>query len=188
MDVKIEYQFANRYQIEETYLRFFERRFISTDNPNPNPTNSDVNPTPSAPELSGLHAGKADEAPLSEEEARVLAQRFADVIPENMFALAQVQGYLLTKKMEPRGAVDGAQEWVDKEIEDRRKLEELKEARRAKRKERKEAAQGDQAETKVSPPVPSQAAQLQMMQGLVRARSSGRSMPMPMTPSTFAYN
>ncbi|OCB90787.1 P-loop containing nucleoside triphosphate hydrolase protein [Sanghuangporus baumii] len=151
MDVKVEYKFATRYQIQETYLRFFERRFVSSDEH----TNLDVNPSvlvpPPRPALSGLHS---DEPPLSEGEVRSLAQHFADAIPEDMFALAQIQGYLLTKKMEPRGAVDGAPDWVEKEIEGKRKLEELKEKRRQQRKEMKAAAPAAQANLPIPIQVP----------------------------------
>ncbi|KAL5495826.1 hypothetical protein ACEPAI_1290 [Sanghuangporus weigelae] len=158
MDVKVEYKFATQYQIQETYLRFFERRFVSSDkhaNPDVNPS---VSVPPPRPALSGIHS---DEPPLSEDEAHSLAQRFADAIPEDMFALAQIQGYLLTKKMEPRGAVDGASDWVEKEIEEKRTLEELKEKRRQQRKEVKAAAPAAQANMPIRsipiqlpPPIP----------------------------------
>lgn len=131
MDVKLEYKLATRPQIYHTFLRFFEKRFISA-NDNPRPA--------AAPSF-------VKEAPiLTEEETLALADKFADAIPETTFSLAQVQGFLLTKKTDPIGVVEGVTAWVEGELEEKRKLEELKNKKRKKRLEReaqraKEAAE-----------------------------------------------
>ena len=134
MDVKLEYKLVTRYQIQETYLRFFERRFVSAEN-EMKQDGSGKGPVPARPSLMGFNIEKDDEEPLSQDEVYELARRFAEVIPEETFSLAQIQGYLLTKKVQPRGAVDGAAEWARTQIEEKKKLEELKEEKTQKRRE-----------------------------------------------------
>lgn len=136
MDVKLEYKLASKHQIHQTFLRFFERRFTSPVSHVVEQADS-TDPSPARPTLSRINEPRPEEAPLTNDEVHVLSQQFADSIPEFMFSLAQVQGYLLMKKMEPRGAVEHATKWVEGQIAEKRKIEELKEGKKAKRKERK---------------------------------------------------
>ena len=132
MDRKIEYKLAARYQIHHTFLLFFGRRFAGFDD-----RHSRENTRSST--SSSSHSRIPCEPPLSEEEALSLADRFADIIPEYTFAIAQIQGYLLMKKAEPRAAVDGAAQWAEEQIAEKQKLAELKEMKRKERMERKAA-------------------------------------------------
>lgn len=136
MDVKLEYKLASKHQIHQTFLRFFERRFTGPISQIVEQTDS-KNSSPALPTLSGIKGPRPEEAPLTNEEVHMLSQQFSDSIPEYMFSLAQVQGYLLTKKMEPRGAVEQAAKWVEDQITEKRKIQELKESKKAKWRERK---------------------------------------------------
>ena len=69
-----------------------------------------------------------------------LAEEFAGRIPEAMFSLAQIQGFLLTKKTDPKGSVTEAETWVAKQIAEKRRIEELKEKKLQKRREAAEKA------------------------------------------------
>ena len=140
MDVKLEYKLATRYQTQETYLRFYERRFVSYEKETKQDSKA-MEPAPPRPSLMGLTVEKDDEEPLSQDEVHELAQRFSDAITEETFSLAQIQGYLLTKKVQPRGAVDDAAEWVKTQIEEKKKLEELKEEKKQKHREAQAAKQ-----------------------------------------------
>ncbi|KAL5518422.1 BAT2_1 [Sanghuangporus vaninii] len=140
MDVKLEYKLANQYQIQETYLRFYEQRFVRSEEESSRDTEA-KGPAPPRPSLMSMHIEKDDEPPLARDEVHELARRFAEAIPEDTFSLAQIQGYLLTKKVQPRGAAGGAAEWVKNRTEEKRKLEELKEKKRQKRRETQAARQ-----------------------------------------------
>ncbi|KAJ7208134.1 P-loop containing nucleoside triphosphate hydrolase protein, partial [Mycena rebaudengoi] len=56
------------------------------------------------------------------------AAEFAALIPNETYSIAQIQGYLLTKKHDPAGAVEDAQEWLVAQQMERRAL--LEEKRR----------------------------------------------------------
>lgn len=45
-------------------------------------------------------------------EVDMLADRFADLIPDDEFSPAELQGYLLKHKRDPAGALEGAARWV----------------------------------------------------------------------------
>lgn len=114
MDVKVEYKLASRMQISKTFLRFYERSL-------------------------SLNLRKSGRTSVSERKEEVvvlddaiiaMADRFADIVPEDTFSLAQVQGFLLTKKHDLCGAVTDAQEWVDAELAEKRRIQEIKDRRR----------------------------------------------------------
>lgn len=109
MDVKVEYKLASRMQISKTFLRFYERSL-------------------------SLNLRKSGRTSVSERKEEVvtlddailaIADRFADIVPEDTFSLAQVQGFLLTKKHDLCGAVADAQEWVDTELAEKRRIQEI---------------------------------------------------------------
>lgn len=83
---------------------------------------------------------------LTPDEIDTLAGRFASHVPEGSFSLAQIQGYMLTKKSDPYGAVEGVAQWVEDQLAERRKLEELKAKKKQKMKEKAEAARKRAAE------------------------------------------
>ena len=79
-------------------------------------------------------------------EINALAEIFTSNVPEGTFSLAQLQGYMLTKKADPKGAAEDIGKWIEAQLEEKRKLEELKAKKRQKAKERAEAAKKKAAE------------------------------------------
>ncbi|KAJ7190357.1 P-loop containing nucleoside triphosphate hydrolase protein [Mycena pura] len=59
------------------------------------------------------------------------AAAFAAAIPTETYSIAQIQGYLLTKKHDPAGALQGARAWLVAQQEERRALLDAKQQRRA---------------------------------------------------------
>lgn len=68
-------------------------------------------PTPKAKEV---------EDDLTEAELKVVAREFALEIPEGVFSPAEIQGFLLKRKKEPRKAVREVGEWVGVMVERKR--------------------------------------------------------------------
>ncbi|KLO17576.1 P-loop containing nucleoside triphosphate hydrolase protein [Schizopora paradoxa] len=134
MDVKIEYKLATRSQISKTFLRFFEHRFV--------PVNGTNVPSIIVVKDDDDSSSSDDETlpPPTDEEIQALAESFGERIPEGTFALAQVQGYLLTKKLDARKAVADAEGWVTEQLEEKKRIQELKDKRKQKKKERMERA------------------------------------------------
>lgn len=135
MDVKIEYKLATRQQILKTFLRFFETRFASV-----------VDSARPPLSISSIKREEKELPRLADEEIKELAEQFARYIPENTFSLAQVQGFLLTKKIDPRGAVENVENWVKEQIEEKEKIEELKAKKRKRRQELKKQREQEAAE------------------------------------------
>ncbi|KIO33291.1 hypothetical protein M407DRAFT_17848 [Tulasnella calospora MUT 4182] len=54
-----------------------------------------------------------------------LAERFACAIPEDTYGVAELQGYLLTKKDEPGEAVSGVREWMEGLREEKARMERM---------------------------------------------------------------
>jgi chaperone BCS1 len=50
-----------------------------------------------------------------------MAKQFAEAIPEATFSPAEIQGYLLQRKSDPQGALDGVTEWRDAVLEAKKK-------------------------------------------------------------------
>jgi len=95
------------------------------------------------------------------ERIRRLAERFADVMPEDEFSPAEVQGYLLKHKREPELAIEGALKWcvdtreekakrAEKEKRDKEEKEEKEKKKLEKEKEKakKEKEEGKKKEKK----------------------------------------
>jgi len=124
MDVRIEYKLATRSQITKTFLRLFERRFVPVNDKH----------------ISSSSSSSEDDLPPTVEEIQTLAETFGDHIPEDTFALAQVQGYLLTKKNDARKAVADVDGWVEEQLKEKKRLQDLKDKKQQKKKERRERA------------------------------------------------
>ncbi|KAJ7634405.1 P-loop containing nucleoside triphosphate hydrolase protein [Roridomyces roridus] len=59
-------------------------------------------------------------------EVEQCASKFAAAVPPEMYSVAQIQGYLLNKKRDPLGAVEGVEEWLKEQEAERRALIESK--------------------------------------------------------------
>lgn len=135
MDLRIEYKNATHQQTMDLFSRFYSQELMTK--------------TTKSTQIAAEEAAKkavvvSDEAaalikksdnssflaavPTIEQVAELAAQ-FADKVPENRYSIAQLQGYLLCSKRDPRGAVNNIDEWVG----DREKEQAEKDARLAKR-------------------------------------------------------
>jgi len=65
--------------------------------------------------------GAAHQPPLSPKALHELSEMFAKKVPEGMFSMAEIQGFLLKFKGRPEEAVDNAVAWVEEEQQRRGK-------------------------------------------------------------------
>ena len=106
IDRKIQYKLATKQQAIALFNRFY-------------------------PESHTTLKSKEDLSPTEKISAiQMLAEDFAQGVPEHEFSTAELQGYLLTCKKEPELAVEGISEWIVQE----RKEKMEREAREAERK------------------------------------------------------
>ncbi|KAF7348721.1 p-loop containing nucleoside triphosphate hydrolase protein [Mycena venus] len=93
IDMKIKYSLAMGEQLENVFNRFY-------------PVNNDAANPP------GIKSG------LTVSEIEGLARQFAAAVPHSKYSIAQLQGYLLGWKNDPKGAVQGIPSWIaQQEIE-----------------------------------------------------------------------
>ncbi|KAF7308268.1 Mitochondrial chaperone BCS1 [Mycena chlorophos] len=95
IDVKIRYSLATTEQLKDAFHRFY-------------PCSSDS--------LAGADkstSGAHTQPKLARSEVEHLALEFAAAIPQDMFSVAQIQGYLLGYKKDPFGAVANVSAWVE---------------------------------------------------------------------------
>ncbi|KAI9047384.1 hypothetical protein LZ554_008830 [Drepanopeziza brunnea f. sp. 'monogermtubi'] len=94
--------------------------------PPPTPINAQppLSP-PHAPATSSVGArdtgGEEKDAAISEKELSFIAERFARQVPNDMFSPAEIQGFLLKRKKDPRKACEEVDAWVQGIVEQRRK-------------------------------------------------------------------
>lgn len=111
MDVWINFTHATKWQAKELFKLFFESR----------PSAASPNEPPSlvAPRENLHRAGRGASAhaiPVLEEAViDLLAQHFADAIPEGEMSFASLEGYLLKNRKCPRECVEKVTEWVQQE-------------------------------------------------------------------------
>lgn len=70
----------------------------------------------------------------TKQELNDMALKFAEIVPSETYSVAQLQGYLLTKKVNPSGAIEGLPSWLKEQEDEKATLEEMK------RKTREDAA------------------------------------------------
>ena len=108
IDRKIQYKLATKQQAIALFCRFY-------------------------PESHTTVKSKEELSPSEKISAiQALAENFAQGVPEHEFSTAELQGYLLTCKMEPERAVEGVSEWVEQERKDRADREAREAERKAK--------------------------------------------------------
>jgi len=64
---------------------------------------------------------KAKEGVLSEEELSQIAEEFSKQVPDDMFSPAEIQGFLLKRKTDPRKALVEVGSWVEGMVEVKRR-------------------------------------------------------------------
>ncbi|KAF8918497.1 hypothetical protein BGZ58_004849 [Dissophora ornata] len=121
VDVRARFGKATQSQAKELFIKFFPQSKPATavqmetsadtdispllsDDSDANSTSTDRSPS------SSKHGG----AVLSAEQTEELASRFAAVIPNQMFSIAQLQGFLMGYKKTPELAVEHAGEFVQR--------------------------------------------------------------------------
>ena len=111
IDKKIEYKLATKSQARALFDRFFpptgQTKYTDTD---------------------------------SDEKATQMLRdnsiAFAEQLPEEEFTTAELQGYLLSHKKDPGGAVKDLMEWIESERAERQRRKEVEEKEKLKSKER----------------------------------------------------
>jgi mitochondrial chaperone BCS1 len=74
------------------------------------------------------------------EELDALALEFARLTAEETYSVAELQGYLLTNKWDPQGAVDNLSVWMKDQAVEKARIEKEKQKKKAKAAERRMAA------------------------------------------------
>jgi mitochondrial chaperone BCS1 len=166
MDLRVEYKLATTPQMRELFKRFyspelmgrFGKRALAEVGTSLEKKGAEI----SAEALQLVQ--KAGETPLelrstANEGIDDLAEQFASKIPADKFSIAQIQGYLLSKKRDPKAAVDHVDDWLkerekeaeEKQVRLRKRAEERQkweraEKRRLAREKREEAEAEAEAE------------------------------------------
>jgi mitochondrial chaperone BCS1 len=65
--------------------------------------------------------GEKDNGEVSEEELKKIARTFSEQVPDDMFSPAEIQGFLLKRKKDPRKAAAEVEHWVQGMVEVKRK-------------------------------------------------------------------
>ena len=124
MDVHVEFKLASQYQAGELFKRFYKpeesvRKTVESvangDKVSGYFTLSkklaDIG-LPEGEKVLSSHGKEPDAA-----ELELLSEKFKDHIPDREISMAALQGYLMTHKGRPRDAIEGIEEWVQKEKE-----------------------------------------------------------------------
>ncbi|KAJ7610657.1 P-loop containing nucleoside triphosphate hydrolase protein [Mycena polygramma] len=119
MDVKIQYKFADSVQIRQVFKRFF-----------PTAGKTDIQ---DGPEDEPADDKESPSVTYSATEVDNYAAQFARAIPSGAYSIAQIQGYLLTRKRDPAAAIEGVHQWLVSQQEEKKAMKELKQKRKAER-------------------------------------------------------
>jgi len=68
-----------------------------------------------------LGKGKGEAEELTAEELKKIATEFSDQVEDDMFSPAEIQGFLLKRKKDPRKALDEVGDWVEGMLEQKRR-------------------------------------------------------------------
>ncbi|KAG8975104.1 hypothetical protein FRB90_009646 [Tulasnella sp. 427] len=136
MDLLVEYKLATRQQITDLFTRFYSQDLMAKGASQSSEPGKEAAHTPIvvSAEAAAL-VKKSDNSTFqvlsvpTPEEIAELAVTFADKVPEGRFSIAQLQGYLLSSKRNPHGAIAGIEVWLG----DREKEEAERQARVAKK-------------------------------------------------------
>lgn len=65
--------------------------------------------------------GKGEAEELTAEELKKIATEFSDQVEDDMFSPAEIQGFLLKRKKDPRKALHEVGAWVEGMVEQKRR-------------------------------------------------------------------
>jgi chaperone BCS1 len=131
VDMKVGFTMASRNQIRKLFTRMYSDDVLHGAAPKPRGQLSSppgaklgfgaAKPLPRASVLAAdgtlTPPATPEEKPEAEMELEEIAARFADLLPEATFTPAEIQGFLLTRKKEPRRALVEVEAWKDKCLE-----------------------------------------------------------------------
>ncbi|KAJ7721840.1 P-loop containing nucleoside triphosphate hydrolase protein [Mycena maculata] len=115
MDLKIQYGLATAEQLEQMFDRFY---------PYDQESLAEFGPS------IGCYFSQTTGERLSSAGLAGLAKEFTEAIPPARYSIAQLQGYLLSRKNDPEGAVAGIGVWIAEQEKEKREMDELKQKRR----------------------------------------------------------
>ena len=120
IDMKVAFTMATRSQIKELFIRMYSpdesspTRLSKVDiATNGKPANGQI---PTSKESDGLLTpprSPRNVINMSLEELEDIAENFAERLPEDTFTPAEIQGFLLTRKKEPKRALKEVEGWRD---------------------------------------------------------------------------
>ena len=131
--VQIRYNLASIKQVEQVFKRFYpaERFTLAETSGDGLPTGCLAEALPSTLKLQRYYTS---------EELDRLALDFARLTADEAYSVAELQGYLLTTKWDPQGAVDGLSMWIKHQEEEKARIEEAKQKKRSQAAQRRQAA------------------------------------------------
>ncbi|TLD18777.1 P-loop containing nucleoside triphosphate hydrolase protein [Venturia nashicola] len=124
VDMQIAFTLATKHQVRE----IFSKMYHSSDQPanSASAMQEKRPPTNGCPPANGNTKGSNDftTAPsssanhhYSEDDIKILAEEFAEMIPEDKFSPAEVQSFLITRKKYPQRAMAEVEKWRDELLE-----------------------------------------------------------------------
>jgi chaperone BCS1 len=133
VDLQIKFTLATNTQIQEIFRRMYSSESdlaiqaskksgdtkAKTSAPKHKRKPKTANGT--SPLSTGVLPSRPNFATLPPERLTEMAKQFAEALPEGVFSPAEIQGYLLQKKSDPEGALDGVKEWRDAVLEAKKK-------------------------------------------------------------------
>jgi chaperone BCS1 len=131
VDLQIKFTLATTTQIQEIFRRMYSREADLATSQQKDEAKSTSSPSPSSKKKSrksrptdtstAVLPAKPNFATLPPERLNEMAKQFAEALPEAVFSPAEIQGYLLQRKSDPQGALDGVAEWRDAVLEAKKK-------------------------------------------------------------------
>ncbi|KAK7189821.1 hypothetical protein DPSP01_008768 [Paraphaeosphaeria sporulosa] len=130
VDLQVQFTLATRAQTRDIFKRMYSSTSSSPSTASPPPSKPARPSTPTAqPALSSTREDEEFLELLTREpeldvvelaQLGEMAEEFASKIPEGRFSPAEIQGFLLTRKKEPRRALAEVEGWRDGELRRRR--------------------------------------------------------------------
>jgi chaperone BCS1 len=144
VDHQVAFNNATQLQVKELFERMYTndlprtKLIIASPSPTlekssltpkelPTPPPTPVNSIGSGTAINGISSGKIGEKEktreeeLSAEELSGIAQRFARQVPDGLFSPAEIQGFLLKRKKNPRRALEEVGAWVEGMVDVKRR-------------------------------------------------------------------
>lgn len=130
MDVKIQYKLATTPQIQHVFKRFYPADVYTAPEGVPAPLRSYNKSDQGLTKAETRKVVQSERRFYTTEQLDALAVRFGQSVPDMTYSVAQLQGYLLNRKWDPIGAVEGLQQWLDEQLAEKAALEEIRRKRR----------------------------------------------------------